>query len=435
MRLAVLCFSIVLVIASCKTSGPSLFGKRSLHQQYADKLENAGLKNTLMGAAWFKAADAGLSNPVNINLPYKEIGYFPADAPYAVGVRFTARRGERISISLDKRSSTPLVIYMELWRDAQGSSNQKLIVSNDTTLKSFSYDVDSDETLILRLQPELLNSGEYTLTIQNGSSLAFPVKTNKPAISSFWGDPRDAGARKHEGVDIFATKGTPLLAAADGTISRVETTNIGGKVVWLRTEDKNLSLYYAHLDEQLVTAGQKVKAGDVIGTVGNTGNAKTTNPHLHFGIYTYGGAIDPAIFIQPARSIASEVSANISIIGDTAKSNAAVKAFANPSANSITVADVTINTPVRVLSATSLWFKVVTPAGVSGYVPAKQVSPLSTLSKLTTKDASPLLDQPIASAARKALIQKGETVELLGRFQNYYYVQHKNVIGWMLTTQ
>ena len=62
-------------------------------------------------------------------------------------------------------------------------------------------------------------------------------------------------------------------------------------------------LYYAHLDQQLVSPGERVNAGEIVGTVGNTGNARTTAPHLHFGIYAVGrGAIDPYWFIAPAQT-------------------------------------------------------------------------------------------------------------------------------------
>ena len=113
-----------------------------------------------------------------------------------------------------------------------------------------------------------------------------------------WGDARDAGARSHEGIDIGAPRGTPVIAAAAGTISRVQESDIGGKTVSLSVKDRNLSLYYAHLDLQLVQQGQKVNVGDTIGLVGNTGNAITTEPHLHFGIYGYSGAIDPFPFVN-----------------------------------------------------------------------------------------------------------------------------------------
>lgn len=126
----------------------------------------------------------------------------------------------------------------------------------------------------------------------------FPVegKGNK-AIQSFWGAPRDGGRRKHEGIDIFAAKGTPLLAVCDGKIDRVGNSRLGGKTVWLYDSKLDQSIYYAHLDEQNVSVGDYVKAGDQIGTVGNTGNARTTPTHLHLGIYLQK-AIDPLAFVQ-----------------------------------------------------------------------------------------------------------------------------------------
>ena len=67
----------------------------------------------------------------------------------------------------------------------------------------------------------------------------------------------------------------------------------------MRPAGKDYTLYYAHLDEQLATDGQSVRAGDTIGLIGNTGNARSTPPHLHFGIYTFGEAIDPLPFVNP----------------------------------------------------------------------------------------------------------------------------------------
>jgi murein DD-endopeptidase MepM/ murein hydrolase activator NlpD len=98
-------------------------------------------------------------------------------------------------------------------------------------------------------------------------------------------------------VDIFARRGTPVLAAGSGIVTRVGTNGLGGKVVWIARPTRGEAHYYAHLDRQLVTVGTRVQEGDVIGFVGNTGNARFTPPHLHFGIYTSGGAVDPLPYI------------------------------------------------------------------------------------------------------------------------------------------
>jgi murein DD-endopeptidase MepM/ murein hydrolase activator NlpD len=135
-------------------------------------------------------------------------------------------------------------------------------------------------------------------------SWAFPVWGKKTNIGSFWGDARDGGKRKHEGIDIFAKKGTPVVAVFDGVIVSKSITPLGGKNLWLQSTRHGVRAYYAHLDEQKVKAGQLVKKGQVIGTVGNTGNARNTPAHLHFGIYKwFGGAVDPLPYVQHSPKI------------------------------------------------------------------------------------------------------------------------------------
>lgn len=138
-------------------------------------------------------------------------------------------------------------------------------------------------------------------------SLVFPVAGNKSKIGSFWGEVRGGGTRKHRGIDIFASKGTPLLAVADGVVTSVGNGPISGKTVWLRTSGHGITAYYAHLDKQKVKVGQRVRKGDVIGTVGKTGNARTTPAHLHFGIYTRSGAVNPLPYVKRAAKIAAPV--------------------------------------------------------------------------------------------------------------------------------
>jgi murein DD-endopeptidase MepM/ murein hydrolase activator NlpD len=131
------------------------------------------------------------------------------------------------------------------------------------------------------------------------AALSFPVAgRNRAAVQSYFRDPRDGGRREHHGVDIFAPRDTPVLAASSGLVSSVATTPVGGHVVWVWDPRRGQSHYYAHLSRQTVHTGQPVTAGDVIGYVGNTGNARTTPPHLHFGIYARGdGPIDPLPFV------------------------------------------------------------------------------------------------------------------------------------------
>src|SRR5579875_3658760 len=141
-------------------------------------------------------------------------------------------------------------------------------------------------------------------------SLSFPVSGKRSNIRGFWGDERDGGARLHKGIDIFAKKGTPVVAVCDGIVVDEGNGGRGGKVVWLQSASHPWRAYYAHLDRQLVRDGQHVKKGQVLGTVGNTGNAKTTPSHLHFGIYTARGAVNPLPYVKnsPKVTVAKPVS-------------------------------------------------------------------------------------------------------------------------------
>jgi len=103
-------------------------------------------------------------------------------------------------------------------------------------------------------------------------------------LNPSFGAPRSGGP--HAGIDIAAPAGTPVLAAADGVIIGNRVTAIGGNVLWLIGAGRRL-YYYAHLRELAsgMRMGRSVSAGEPLGTVGNTGNAVGTAPHLHFGIY------------------------------------------------------------------------------------------------------------------------------------------------------
>jgi murein DD-endopeptidase MepM/ murein hydrolase activator NlpD len=114
----------------------------------------------------------------------------------------------------------------------------------------------------------------------NGDALAMPVVGIRPYdLSNSWGDPRDGGKRKHRGIDIFAPKGTGVVAVADGIVSYIGDQPKGGHCLWLTTEN-GASFYYAHLDRWAsgLFEGMEVRTGDLLGYVGNTGNARTTPP-------------------------------------------------------------------------------------------------------------------------------------------------------------
>lgn len=281
---------------SCSSTFHKVFEHKTPHEHYADVLEDNDLTDTPEGRQWLAVSEKALTDPTGVQLPYRQQGYFHGDKARALGLQFRATQGERLTFTFTGGSGSAFIIYTDLFmRDGNGASH---LLAADTADTEFSVNIDETGIYILRLQPPLHATGEYGFAISVGPSLGFPVSGNKGRIGSFWGDARDGGRRRHEGLDIFAAKHTPVIAAADGYVTGVKEGGIGGKTVWMKPTDKNIFLYYAHLDKQLVKEGQVVKKGDVLGLVGNTGNAKYTPSHLHFGVYTNSGAIDALPFVN-----------------------------------------------------------------------------------------------------------------------------------------
>jgi murein DD-endopeptidase MepM/ murein hydrolase activator NlpD len=98
------------------------------------------------------------------------------------------------------------------------------------------------------------------------------------------------GMRRHEALDIMAARGTPVVAADDGTITKLFRSVAGGITIYQFDVPEKFVYYYAHLDRYRdgLAEGQAVKRGDVIGYVGSTGNAPASAPHLHFTIFQLG---------------------------------------------------------------------------------------------------------------------------------------------------
>lgn len=135
----------------------------------------------------------------------------------------------------------------------------------------------------------------------------FPV-LGQMAVFDTFGTPR-AEVSWHHGDDLFAPRGTPVLAVANGLVFSVGWQRLGGRRLWLRDQSGN-EFYYAHLNgySRLARDGQLVRAGDVLGFVGNSGDAELTPPHLHFEIHPaallplgYDGAVDPTTYLTHWR--------------------------------------------------------------------------------------------------------------------------------------
>jgi peptidoglycan LD-endopeptidase LytH len=263
------------------------------HDQYAIALRWTGLASSPEGRAWAAAADRAFMDPPRREGTFSSTGELAADAGAVLAWQFSARRGQRLAVSVAAPRDT---VFLDLF----SSDGKTRIASAPPRSTTLTTDVDRDGEFVIRMQPRLgtASATAYTIEQRLTASLLFPVQgLSGRAVQSGFGTARDSGRRRHEGIDIFAARGTPVVAGVDGWITRQTSNRLGGKVVWVWAPSRGISLYYAHLDEQLVAPGERVRAGDVLGTVGNTGNARGTSPHLHFGIYALGGAVDPFPFV------------------------------------------------------------------------------------------------------------------------------------------
>ena len=132
---------------------------------------------------------------------------------------------------------------------------------------------------------------------------ALPIENSLPSplpdqrLTDTWGAARSQG-RSHEGIDIFAARGTPIQATTQGIVSKVGENTLGGRVVVV-VGPGGAGHYYAHLEDYAdIVPNDWVNAGDIIGYVGDSGNAKGTPTHVHYGIYINGSAVNPYPLLQ-----------------------------------------------------------------------------------------------------------------------------------------
>ena len=126
---------------------------------------------------------------------------------------------------------------------------------------------------------------------------SLPSPLPEQPLTDTWGAARSQG-RSHEGIDIFAARGTPIQSTTQGIVRKVGENNLGGRVVVV-VGPGGAGHYYAHLEGYAdITPDDWVNVGDIIGYVGDSGNAKGTPPHVHYGIYINGSAVNPYPLLQ-----------------------------------------------------------------------------------------------------------------------------------------
>ncbi len=411
-------------------------GEEPPYERYKQQLHEEGLDETVKGGQWLKAGEDALLDSVTVKVPFQETGYYAYKQPVALSYRFQLPADGRVMITVRTKikGSFPLFADVFALEDAQGESVEP-VASLESGRSQLRLGVESGKTYLLRLQPTLGFTGAYTVSITSIPPFTFPVEgKDAKAIGSFWGASREGGKRRHEGIDIFARKGTPVVSATDGVVTNVGNTRLGGKVVWVI--NKNLqAVYYAHLDKQLVKVGQVVKEGDVLGTVGNTGNARYTPAHLHFGVYRgWGGATNPLPYVKHATTPPPPITASLDRLRTRGRITAKTASLrVSPSAQSSALRRLPKATVLTLTAGTGQWFRAELPDGAVGYVHAPQVEGLTrSLRSTTMKKSQALLAEPVATATPVARLKAGSTVKVLGRFDAFLLVQNgAGQKGWI----
>lgn len=314
-------------------------------------------------AEWQLAYANALNDSVTMYLPYKQMGKFSGDTPTVLSYFLALKEGERLVVSLQTDSTTTNFLSLYKYDELK---KMDLLLENKPKESSLSYVVKESGNYRLLVQPQLFANTDYTLMVRRRPTYYFPVvgKDNS-AVQSFWGAPRAGGTRQHEGIDIFAAKGTPVVAATDGRVVSTRNQGLGGKQVWLADGLFGNRLYYAHLDSIIARTGQKVTVGDTLGFVGNTGNARTTAPHLHFGIYK-SKAVDPYPFVKKITPLPI-FEINITKTNGMVKS-AKANVRQGHSAKSTLLKTLKQNDAVQILGYTQNWIHVRDQSGTAGYV-------------------------------------------------------------------
>ncbi len=423
------------IFYSCKEEKvPKAFYPRNDHEAYEHSLEEAQLLATALGNEWQQSAKNSLNNPINIEAPYQEAFYMDPNQAEALGYRFSAKRGQKIQISVTQESDEPSLLFIDLYRVLEADQFRHVATADKQELL-LGFEPRNDAEYVLRFQPELLRGGKFKVTIENVPTLSFPVAgKNARAIGSVWGDVRDGGRRSHEGVDIFAKRGTPVLAPTKGYVRFVGKRGIGGNVVWLYDSQRGQSLYFAHLNTLIAKQGTYVEPGDTLGTVGNTGNARTTPPHLHFGVYK-NGAVNPFHYLQDPPAKVRQVGSQYEFLGQYARltRNTQLRESLDKKKYSSSLSKDEV---MKVVAMNSNNYRVQLPDGEYGYIPKNRLvltdKPLEMLSVQVEGD---LLKRP-DEATYGLFIDQGEQLAVLGKHKDYWFVKNSiGETGWITDEQ
>lgn len=193
-------------------------------------------------------------------------------------------------------------------RELQKYQNQ--IAANESQLASYQADIEAQENRIQQIEAELKRQeeearkkaqekGEEYKTVSIGNiSFIWPCPSSSRMTSGFGGrsSPTEGASSNHKGIDIGASSGSDIVAAADGTVTISTYSYSAGNYIMIN-HGGGVSTVYMHCSKLLVSVGETVKKGQVIAKVGSTGYS--TGPHLHFGVRVNGAYVNPSQYVSP----------------------------------------------------------------------------------------------------------------------------------------
>jgi len=204
--------------------------------------------------------------------------------------------------------------------------------------------------------------------------------------------------------------------------------------VWLSDRNSGYNYYYAHLDTQLIEPGVNVRLGDTLGLVGNTGNARTTAPHLHFGIYARGrGAVDPSPFFYQAQMQAISPELVQQYSGEWGLTSAERTNFRNaPDINSSVIQPLADDTPLLIKGVSPEWLRVELPDGEEGFVHLSLVRiPSPDIQEVSLGRGKIIRSRPADISPAIGLLTGNDLINIHSRYESYLLIQHNNRFGWV----
>jgi len=393
----------------------------SPHDSYYSALLRENLKAT--AERWRMEAEESLATPLRISLPYSERRLLEADYLQPITFAVDLKIDELIQVDIFPSINTRAEVFVDVFYVKDTATEPVRVGSMETKEQQVKIAAEHTGQYLVRIQPSHAALGLIDIAITSPLRYGFPVDTeSENTVQSLFGGDRDGGARRHEGIDIFAPRGTPVIAAEAGLVTRVGDTPRGGKNVWVHGDQR--SFYYAHLDSIAVSPGNSVIRGAVLGTVGNTGNAITTSPHLHFGIYKFAqGAVDPLPLVGRKKMVSTYAPSLVEpaprwLSINTEKANLR----SGPSLKTTTAASLMRAELLQVDSVAGDWLRITTGNGTKGFI-ARRLTQTPSESMLTLTENYVAFSLPDATAPVVGNFSAGVKLPTLGRFGSFAWVK------------